>query len=497
MKATYLTPAHLGITNFTDQEWSKLTKAFTYKDQAADFAAKRFRQNRWYANKNGQEAFEEEYDRLKRLVNVSLLEYDDLGTLILPSGLASTLEEMGCPVKNNIQYPEPKSLPWHNAPAYKLRYYQEEAVEALLKVKHGSIEHSTGSGKSATLEALIKRLGLKTLVAAPSRSIAMQLLKQLTSAFGTKRVGLYGDGKKDNKKLITVGIVGSLVRVTPGTDAAKLFSEVQVLIVDESHTLGAKTVSTVALNVCPQAPYRFFVSATQLRNDGKDMLLEGIIGPTVHRKDLPELVKEGFLAEPRHFVCTVPSYSEYSSSDFLAMADPHFYSNPNVGKAAARLANMFVEKQGHQVLILLDQVTQFQYIYPHLQHEFGFAHGGTTEASAKTLPKEYQKSDPDALVAQFNAGKLPILIGTSCISTGTDTRPVGTIIYLQGGKSEIKFRQSMGRGTRKVPGKEYFNFIDFDIEIPAFEPKHNPFKRHLRERLTYCQFPVKQIKGGL
>lgn len=497
MKTTYLNPSKLLLEDMSDAELARLHKAFTYKDQAADFAAKRFRQNRWYASKNGQEAFEEEYNRLKGLVSVSLLEHVGNERYTLPSGLREMLEGLGVTISGSVKYPEPKTLPWHNVPIHKLRDYQEASIEALLKARHGSIEVATGGGKANVLEALVKRLGLKTLVAAPSRSIAMQLFKQLTHSFGTKRVGLFGDGKKDSKKLITVGIVGSLTRVTPDSEHGKRFSEIEVLIVDESHTLGAKTVATVALDVAPNAPYRFFVSATQLRNDGKDMLLEGIIGPVVYRKDLPELVREGYLAEPKHFVCSVPSYSEYFNRDFLAMAEPHFYANPNLGRTAAKLANHFASQPGHQVLILLDQVTQFQYIYPHLTHEFGFAHGGTTEGSAKSLPKEFHKSDPDALVAQFNDGKLPILIGTSCISTGTDTRPVGTIIYLQGGKSEIKFRQSMGRGTRKVPGKTSFNFIDFDIEIPSLEPRDNPFKRHLRERLTYCQFPVKQIKGGL
>jgi superfamily II DNA or RNA helicase len=40
---------------------------------------------------------------------------------------------------------------------------------------------------------------------------------------------------------------------------------------------------------------------------------------------------------------------------------------------------------------------------------------------------------------------------------------VGGIIYLQGGRSEVQIKQAVGRGTRRVPGKEDFFFFDFDV----------------------------------
>ena len=71
----------------------------------------------------------------------------------------------------------------------------------------------------------------------------------------------------------------------------------------------------------------------------------------------------------------------------------------------------------------------------------------------------------------FNAGKFPVLIGTSCVGMGTDFQGVGTILYIQGGKSEIKVSQAVGRGTRRPEGKTEFNFIDFsvDVDCPALK----------------------------
>lgn len=492
IKATYESPTYLEIDGkfLTDQELKQLKALFTFESQKAKYDVKRFRNAHWYRNKHGQPAFQEELERLQSLVDVCLLEEKRNGNFRLLSGLKPYLEKIGLKVDSAVEYPEQKSLACKTKPEHELRYYQKESVEALLGVKHGAIEISTGGGKSSIIQEVLRKTGLKSVVMAPSKQIAEQLFEQLSHTFGEKYVGFFGDGKKNAKKLITVAIGASLTRVTDKSPHFKDFSKVQVFIADEAHVTATETLSKVCCGLLTQTPYRFFVSATQMRNDGSDMLLEGIIGPIVYKKGLTDLVNEGFLAKPNHYVVPVQSTQEYYSDDFLSMAQCHFYDNASVGRTAAKLANMFVRRQGHRVLILLDRTAQFQYIYPHLEFEFGFAHSGTEN---ENVPAQFQDSDVSALVKKFNDGKLPILIGTSCISTGTDTRPVDTLIYLKAGKSEITFRQALGRGTRVVPGKTEFNFIDFDLEVVGLDSKRNMFKRHLEERVGYCEYPVKRL----
>jgi len=85
---------------------------------------------------------------------------------------------------------------------------------------------------------------------------------------------------------------------------------------------------------------------------------------------------------------------------------------------------------------------------------FTFVHGGASDDAKQFLPQKYWKCDVEAAVKDFNEGKIQCLIGTSAISTGVDLLPVGCLIYLQGGTSEIKVRQAIGRGTRIIPGKK-------------------------------------------
>jgi superfamily II DNA or RNA helicase len=224
------------------------------------------------------------------------------------------------------------------------------------------------------------------------------------------------------------------------------------------------------------------------------LLLDGIIGPIVYTKTLQELVEEGFLARPVHYAMRLQSHSRFVSDDVLEMTRAHIYESPVLGAWAADLANKFHQHYKHPVLILLDTVSQFKYIYPHLKFQCGFAHGGLTKDNKGEVPEMYHEGDNDKLVEQFNSYKLPILIGTSCIATGTDIQTTRTLINLQAGKSEIKFSQGRGRGTRIVEGKTEFNYIDYDLQIPGVGEYDNPFHRHFLERESYCTSPVKMLR---
>src|SRR5579872_6186503 len=95
--------------------------------------------------------------------------------------------------------------------------------------------------------------------------------------FGQANVGLYGDGRKDVGKLLTVGIDDSLTRIEPGSSAWEFFRNTKVFAADESHLCPAASLMKVCTGLAALAPYRFFFSGTQMRTDGLDLVLEGII----------------------------------------------------------------------------------------------------------------------------------------------------------------------------------------------------------------------------
>lgn len=405
-----------------------------------------------------------------------------------PSGVADHIARLlDCKIQVNYQLPEPQLIPWTSPPAFKDRYYQVEAHDELMKwAAQGpcGISAATGAGKSSIVRNLLKTIGLPAIVGVPSVSIALQMYELLVHAFGSKYVGLVGNGKKQYDKKFVVAIDDSLTKIEKGSKAWDCLHGRPVWIADEAHLWASNTLQKVCYELAADSAYRFFVSATQFRNDGLDIVLQGITGPIVYRKEARELIDEGFLAKPNFTTYAITSTSSFKSDDPNSMTRNHLYYNHKVIKKAAELANNFVELQKKPVLILVEELEQFRELLPHLKVPVKFAHSPLSGSKKDLVPIEYHKDKSTDLVNDFNDGKIPVLVGTSCISTGTDLRVPEVGIYLAGGKSEIKVRQSLGRMTRRdtpnpwtgVP-KTSFIWIDFDVENIEITHKHANARR--------------------
>src|SRR5205814_3770420 len=129
----------------------------------------------------------------------------------------------------------------------------------------------------------------------------------------------------------------SLTRVEKGTSHWKELSQAQVFMADESHLVPSETLARVCLGLCASAPYRFFFSATQMRNDGLDMLLDGITGETVFSMTVKEGVDQGYLARPHFRMVRTSSAEKCFSQDPGRLTRAHLYYNPRVVKHAAMM----------------------------------------------------------------------------------------------------------------------------------------------------------------
>lgn len=456
-------------------------KHLTYHDKKVDFEIQKFKHAAWYVQKHGAEAHKEALEELKKQRFKSLLFQDqDNGKDWTYSGLGAYIaRKFNVPVVNEVVYPEPEVVPWHRSPDRTLRPYQTSIVEKLIEARHGGVEVGTGLGKSFCILNLAKHFGLKTVIMTPSVSIADQIHREFEHHFGKKYVGKYGDGKKDFKKLFTVAVAASLARLDEDSEAWDHLSKVQVFIADESHQCPAQTLAKVCFGLCANAPYRYFFSGTQIRGDGLGLLLDAITGDIVFRMTVKDGVDQGYLAKPLFRMVKTKSSSSFYSKDANAMTRAHLFYNDRVNQLAAEIANNMVEQMGRQVLILVEEMEQLSCLLPYLKHEVRFAHGGVTKENKDKVPSQFHDSDPNALVKEFNAGKFPILVGTSCVTTGTDFQNVECIISIQGGKSEVQVKQSVGRGTRLAGTKTDCFFIDFDVANCDVTTRHAEARREI------------------
>jgi superfamily II DNA or RNA helicase len=179
------------------------------------------------------------------------------------------------------------------------------------------------------------------------------------------------------------------------------------------------------------------------------------------------LVDEGFLAKPIFKMIRLKTTNPGTYNDPNKEVKNHFLLNPLVNQKAAQIANAAVERAGHPTVILIDEMCQFAALLPYLRVKPVFAYGGAlNKDNEKFVPPEYRGGNNTQIVKDFNEGKIPLLIGTSAISTGTNIKSVRTIVNLMGGKSIIQTSQAIGRGTRMgMDGKKTECLVfDFDVE---------------------------------
>lgn len=473
-------PSIVRIIDFEDR-LDSIKSSLTFRDKAANFEYQRFKKATWMMQKLGPEGFEEKLQELKAAITKTLLFTDETG-LYTYAGLANKVSRLtGVSVESEVVFPQPKKVPWLNEPPFRPYEYQQLSHDRLMDIKHGGVEIGTGLGKSFIIQNLLRTFGLKTIVMTPATSISDQLYETYVKAFGKKLVGKFYDGKKESNKLFVIANAQSLTKVTKGTEHWDNLLKTQVFIADESHQCPASTLASVCFGVASRAPYRFFFSATQMRNDGRDLLLEGITGPIVYTKTVQEGVREGFLAKPIFRILRVPTDSTFESPDVNKLTRAHLYYNDAVVQKIAKIVNSAAD-QGLPAVVLIEEVEQFSRLLPYLRHKVGFAHGPLSDNKSK-VPEPYWESDPTQLVKDFNSLNLPVLVGTSCISTGTDIKPVRLLVYWQGGKSEIQVKQAIGRATRKCDNKPFCTIIDVDVYNVDTLARHAEERRKIYREL--------------
>lgn len=158
------------------------------------------------------------------------------------------------------------------------RHYQEEAVQAWSKNQgRGVVVLPTGSGKS--LVALLALCAVKrdTLIVAPTLDLVRQWAAHVRRAFDLEP-GVLGGGEH-RPGPITVSTYDSA-----HLHMDRLGNRFGLVIFDEVHHLPSDAYA-LAAEACI-APFRLGLTATLERADGTHARLNGLIGPTVYRRDI-------------------------------------------------------------------------------------------------------------------------------------------------------------------------------------------------------------------
>lgn len=472
---------------------------FSFKNKAAEYEyvrlikghrAKLMRQEElpeWYP-----EWYRQKSEELKRKIKVSACRRPEpnSGIIMVPIGLLERSRQI--PALKDVVYQEYRNfdIPRKhlNKGNKKLRRPQEEALKALEDRTHGLIKLPTGVGKTLLAEELIYKLGYRTLFLVPSASILNQTVRRFKDRFGDKLVGEFSGKKKQDDKWITVATYQS-VNAMEGT-----FDNVDVVIADEVHHIGAETFFTAVVSKTPNAIYKYGLSAYEERADGGTILVHAGVGEIAYEFSAREAIAEGYLAKPTYIIYkimkTAGTFTKWKMQGKKRVDLGKAFAHPINDKDTLKLYknwilgnDMLTEKilnmsegflsEGKSVLVLVDEIehiNKFSELLKNSKLEYGICTGGN---------KENEKT-----IARFNSRSLKLLFGTSTIGEGTDLIPVDVLINLQGGASISQTKQAAGRAFRNdtdpVTGeirKPTCLVIDFDFPLSDLLSKHSGIRQ--------------------
>jgi superfamily II DNA or RNA helicase len=485
MRAEIVTPVRANVF-LEPEELEIVGKLLSYVHTGAAQQYRRHQQNFRWKNSDPR-GWKDHGEMLRAKINHTLLFQDPDGQRWVRPGSLPYLGVSPADVKNLVSYPEPRLVPWSKPLPFSLYGYQKSSVDSLIASKHANVQIATGGGKSAIILSIAKKLGLRTVVVVPSASIFGEIKKQFEHHLGKARVGYIGDGKKRTGKQFMVCISKSLCNLKPGTADYQHIADADVVISDESHLNAAETLEAVFHGLLGAVPYRFFLSGTQTRGDGTEKLLQAIIGKTVHQLSTADAIAGGYICDHEFVVVPVALDSRYPvSGDPIKVKRNQFLKNANIATFVSRLCQANAS-QGLQTLVLVDEVHQAIALAKLLNTSFACATGPGSRKDLGNAGVSYVS--PDDAVEAFNKGDVRVLIGTGCISTGTNIYPTHATVNWQGGASEVKTKQgAVGRSVRILENSKYAELhkpkpksVIYDFKVAGVEV----LERHLKTRLEY------------
>ncbi|MEK5029052.1 DNA repair helicase XPB [Paenibacillus sp. FSL M7-1046] len=378
--------------------------------------------------------------------------------------LKQELTRLGYPVLDYAGYREGQtlSLAWRGAEglelglepgaSFGLRDYQQEAVRMFRGIGgtggSGVVVLPCGAGKTVVGLAVLEDLQCETLILTSSSTSVGQWRDELLrwTNLDANAVGEY-TGEKREVRPVTVATYQILTfrRAKDGPFLhMNLFNERNwgLIIYDEVHLLPAPVFRATA---DIQATRRLGLTATLVREDGREGDVFSLIGPKCYDLPWKSLEKEGWIAAVDCIEMLIPMNSGLRSKYIYAGGKEQFrLAAGNPAKAAAA-AKIIKSHAGAAVLVIGQYLDQLEQLAESLQAPL---------ITGKTPQRERSQ-----LYAAFNEGQLPVLVVSKVANFAVNLPDASVAIEVSGAfGSRQEEAQRLGRILRPKPGenKAYF-----------------------------------------
>lgn len=376
----------------------------------------------------------------------------------------------------------------------KPRDYQVEAAWKIIKFRYSVSEIATSSGKtliSFMIFAFLKSKGYirKFLMIVPSTNLVIQGTEDFED-YGIDKLGVkiqqIGGGSKLREGCdVVIGTFQSLVK-----KEAEYFEEFDAVFVDEAHHTNSTSIKKI-MSKCMHTGWRFGLTGTLTKRGSADHLtIQQFLGPVLVEIS-PDFLFRNNYATPVAIKVVIldwlsPDYKDKlaelkANSAELEGNDLYNLERKLVISNKARLNYIvdFINKTSKNSLVLFQSVKD-EYgrnIWNGVREtnaskEAFYVDGDTNEQ----LREEYK--------SRMETGENKVLIATyGTFSTGISINNLHNIFLVESYKSEVLIKQSLGRGMRKMEGKEKVNIIDFVDDFSTVGYK-NYLMKHSEARIS-------------
>ena len=320
----------------------------------------------------------------------------------------------------NISEPVPVKL------KTELRDYQSLAVKSVLGdmgpgTGYGTVVMPCGSGKTLVGLGIMEKLSTRTLILCPNVVAVRQWIAEIRSRtnLDADMIGEYSGEKKEIRP-VTVCTYQVLTYRSQKTDAYEHMKMVRdgnwgLVIYDEVHMLPAPVFKNTAEL---QSVYRIGLTATLIREDGREADVFSLVGPK--RYDVPwtDLSRKGWIASAYCIEVRIPLPEEYSLPYAVApRREKYRMASTNPAKESV-LEALLAEHKGDSIIIIgqyLDQLKQIHDIYG-----FPIITGSTSN------------SRREELYGAFREGKEKVIIVSKVANFAVDLPDASVAIQISG-----------------------------------------------------------------
>lgn len=381
---------------------------------------------------------------------------------------------------------------------FELYDYQRQSLIDCINKRRQICVMATGSGKSATIALLFeyyRRLSKKCVLIVPNINLLEQFsndileynlheLKENVHLIG-------GDNKiKHFDAACTITTWQSLSR------SAELFQDIDVILIDEAHGIKASVLSELILDSI-DTPVKLGFTGTLPEHMIDKMTLIGTIGSHKEYITAKELI-DGGLGTPIKVNALFLNYNDESKAKVKKMKyqDEVKYLEelPERNQYISKLTKKMREMVGN-TLVLYTHTSHGEHLWELItnsppgtlkkiknkfeaQKAYGvfFISGSVNGKQREEVRNVLEEFSDAVLVANY-----------SILSTGVNVKKLHAMILTSSSKSEIRIRQSVGRGIRLHDTKSVFNVYDL-VDDLTYKTKTgteypNYMMRHWESRL--------------